>query len=249
MPNKRRRKDSTPPLWWHVDESEWYESTLKHWTTAVSSESDDGVLGGFGSIDAVDVEGSLKFLAEWHGADTTLPRPDTCALDCGAGIGRVSEGVLLKVFERVQLVEVSTCLLARAEKKLSASHAPGRCEFVAASLREYEPATGSIDVAWVQWILGHLTDNDVLRLLQRCRAALRPGGAVIVKENNAAPKMCEQRGIYTLDEPNANVIRSHTHHLTLFKLAGLKVVRFKVQEGFPDELYAVRMYLLVPASA
>ena len=245
---KRPRVDLGAPLWWHVDEAEWYESTLKHWTTAVSSESDDGVLGGFGSIDAVDVEGSLKFLAEWHGDGTVLPRPGTCALDCGAGIGRVSEGVLLKAFEKVRLVEVSANLLARAEEKLGASHAPGRCEFVAASLREYEPAAGSVDVAWVQWILGHLTDNDVLRLLQRCRTALRPGGAVIVKENNAVPSACEQRGIYTLDEPNANVIRSHGHHLTLFKLAGLKVVRFKVQEGFPDELHAVRMYLLVPAS-
>ena len=58
---------------------------------------------------------------------------------------------------------------------------------------------------------------------------------------------CEQRGLYTLDEDNANVIRSHAHHLALFKRAGLKVQRFQLQAGFPSELHAVRMYLIVPA--
>ena len=98
-------------LWWHVDEQAWYESTLLHWKTAVSAESDDGVLGGYGSIDSVDTEGSLEFLstsrqfAGWHSGGS-LPLPGTRALDCGAGVGRVSEGVLLKVCETVQLVEV-----------------------------------------------------------------------------------------------------------------------------------------------
>ena len=39
----------------------------------------------------------------------------------------------------------------------------------------------------------------------------------------------------------------HAHHLALFKRAGLKVQRFQLQAGFPSELHAVRMYLLVPA--
>ena len=104
-------KDASLSLWWHVDEQAWYESTLLHWKTAVSAESDDGVLGGYGSIDSVDTEGSLEFLstnrqfASWHSGGS-LPLPGTRALDCGAGIGRVSEGVLLKVCETVQLVEV-----------------------------------------------------------------------------------------------------------------------------------------------
>ena len=104
-------KDASLSLWWHVDEQAWYESTLLHWKTAVSAESDDGVLGGYGSIDSVDTEGSLEFLstnrqfASWHSGGS-LPLPGTRALDCGAGVGRVSEGVLLKVCETVQLVEV-----------------------------------------------------------------------------------------------------------------------------------------------
>ena len=240
--SKRARLDPDAPQWWHVDEEEWYDNALKHWTTAVTADSDDGVLGGFGSVNDTDTEGSLEFLAEWHGAGEPLLRPGTRALDCGAGIGRVSEGVLLKVYEQVQLVEVSDTLLLKAKERLDGK----RCEFVRASLREFTPAADSLDTAWLQWVLGHLTDTDVLGLLRRCRAALRPGGAIVVKENNAVPSDCEQRGRYTLDEPNANVIRSHAHHLALFKAAGLKVVRFKLQKGLPEELYAVRMYLLKP---
>ena len=114
MRGKRTRalaESESGSLWWHVDEQAWYESTLLHWKTAVSADSDDGVLGGYGSIDSVDTEGSLEFLhtnrlfTGWYTGDS-LPLPGTRALDCGAGIGRVSEGVLLKVCEAVQLVEV-----------------------------------------------------------------------------------------------------------------------------------------------
>ena len=119
--------------------------------------------------------------------------------------------------------------------------------YPAASLRDFEPQADGFDVVWLQWILGHLTDTDVLGLLCRSRAGLRAGGTIVVKENNAVPSACEQRGLYTLDEGNANVVRSHAHHLALFKRAGLKVQRFQLQAGFPSELHAVRMYLLVPA--
>ena len=233
------------PLWWHVPESEWYETTLRHWQTAVTAESDDGVLGGYGYLDSIDVKGSLQFLADsWRGSSSgPLPRPDTIAVDCGAGIGRVSEGVLLQAFAKVQLVEVSEPLLAKARERLGTE----RCEFTAASLRDFAPVEASVDCVWMQWILGHLTDTDVLGLLKRCRTALKPGGAIVVKENNAVPSSCEQNGLYTLDEANANVVRSHAHHCALFKRAGLKLQRFKLQGGFPQELHAVRMYMLVLA--
>ena len=89
--------------------------------------------------------------------------------------------------------------------------------------------------------------GNVIGVKGQRRAGLRAGGTIVVKENNAVPSACEQRGLYTLDEDNANVIRSHAHHLALFKRAGLKVQRFQLQTGFPAELHAVRMYLLVPA--
>ena len=61
----------------------------------------------------------------------------------------------------------------------------------------------------------------------------------------SAPLPCHWAA-HTVDAANANVIRSHAHHCALFKRAGLRLRRFRLQANFPAELYAVRMYLLVP---
>jgi hypothetical protein len=40
------------------------------------------------------------------------------------------------------------------------------------------------DLVWTQWCLGHLTDEQLRRYLERCREALVPGtGVIVVKEN------------------------------------------------------------------
>ena len=124
----------------------------------------------------------------------------------------------------------------------------GRLEFSPASLREFAPPPNSYNLVWAQWVLGHLTDTDVVGLLARCCAALRPGGAVVVKDNIAAKADCNQGTgrRYLLDEENAAVIRSEAHLKNLFKLANLKVVQAETQSGFPADLHPVRMYWLLP---
>lgn len=251
MPVNMKRKRDTAAVegtYWHMDEAVWYESVLEHWKAHVTADHDDGVLGGYGSIDEVDAKGSLAFTAEWVRREDGGPGvvPGTRALDCGAGIGRVTGGVLLNLCEQVHLVEVSEPLLTQAQRNLA--HFGRRVEFTQASLRAFAPPADAYDLVWAQWILGHLTDRDVVALLERCRAALRPGGAVVVKDNNSAPAdSAGTGGRYVLDEENHAVIRSYRHMRSLFAAAGLKVERVQRQEGFPEELYAVRMFLLRPA--
>lgn len=43
------------------------------------------------------------------------------AADCGAGVGRVSENLLLHTFDEVDLIEPSQHLLASAQQRLSSS--------------------------------------------------------------------------------------------------------------------------------
>ena len=88
---------------------------------------------------------------------------------------------------------------------------------------------------------------DVVALLARCRAALRAGGAIVIKDNTAAPSECDAgNGNYLLDPGNAAVIRTIAHLRALSKRAGLRVVDAEQQFGFPKELHDVRMYLLMP---
>lgn len=49
-------------------------------------------------------------------------------------------------------------------------------------LESWEP-TGEYDLIWNQWCLGHLTDDQLLAYLHKCRRILKEGGFVIVKEN------------------------------------------------------------------
>ena len=230
---------------WHMDEAAWYDTVVTHWTKAVSAEDNDGVLGGWGCVDEEDARGSLAFLAQTLGVPAAQwPIAGYRALDCGAGIGRVTGAVLLKSSERVHLVEVSEALLAQAAVKLS-EHA-ARIECSQTSLRDFAPPAGSYNLVWCQWVLGHLTDRDVVALLHRCRSALRPGGALFVKDNAAPSKQCPYDGKYMLDEENAGVIRTHNHLWALARAAGFKLSKTALQTNFPEGLYPVRMYCFVP---
>jgi protein N-terminal methyltransferase len=56
--------------------------------------------------------------------------------------------------------------------------------FLVCGLQDFTPAAGAYDVIWMQWVLGHLPDNDLVDLWVRCKSGLKPGGFLVVKENN-----------------------------------------------------------------
>ena len=62
----------------------------------------NGVLGGYGVVHPVDVDTSCLFLDSFS---TKIGH--NRALDCGAGIGRVTKNVLLSRFDAIDLVEPS----------------------------------------------------------------------------------------------------------------------------------------------
>ena len=70
-------------------DTNWYDVSHAHWAGVSADVS--GMLGGLGGLHDVDVAASLKLIDELRAAET--PLPDGVALDCGAGIGRVSSSV------------------------------------------------------------------------------------------------------------------------------------------------------------
>lgn len=52
-------------------------------------------------------------------------------------------------------------------------------------LEEWQPEDGvRYDLIWTQWCVGYLTDDELVRYLQRCKEALDPTtGVIVVKEN------------------------------------------------------------------
>jgi len=101
------------------------------------------------------------------------------------------------------------------------------------------------DIIWTQWCVGQLTDTQLVEYLKRSQAWIVPGnGLIVVKENLSNDPL--KRDIF--DETDSSVTRTTEKFQSLFKEAGLRVVRTELQRGFPVGLYPVRMYALRPSN-
>eukprot|EP00892_Ulva_mutabilis_P012546 jgi/Ulvmu1/9664/UM055_0001.1 len=235
-------------LWQRVEATgnqAWYKKAVEYWDRQEASY--DGVLGGFGFVSDVDIRDSTVLLRRVF--KKTLAEQesrDLCALDAGAGVGRVTEQLLLHYFGTVDLLEPSAHLLDSAKERLAAvkhsfpaGHAPGA--FLQHGLETFCPQADPprYDCIWLQWCLLYLTDDDLVALLLRCVSALRPGGAIVVKENVCAAG-------FVVDGDDNSLTRSHAYWMGLFSRAELAVTLSMRQKGMPEQLYAVKMYAVRP---
>jgi len=209
----------------------WYKKGVNYWMGVDASV--DGVLGGFGHISATDIKGSKDFLFNLNRINFT----DGNAAECGGGIGRCSKDLLLPLFKSVDLIEPCEKFVDKA-KVLLGDH-PKMGQFLQLGLEGWTPAQGHYALIWCQWVLPHLPDDDLVAFFRRCVAGLAPGGVIGVKENTA-------RDGFIMDKDDTSITRTTGQFKAIFKRAGLKLIAEEVQKGFPDVLFPVRMFALIP---
>ncbi|KAM7530361.1 hypothetical protein LguiB_033771 [Lonicera macranthoides] len=222
--------------------TQWYHKGVSYWEGVEASL--DGVLGGYGHVNEADVKASEDFL------NTLLADrfPDAgknqhlVALDCGAGVGRVTKNLLIRYFNEVDLLEPVLHFLEAARENLApqnlmVSEMHKASNFYCVPLQEFTPDAERYDVIWVQWCIGHLADDDFVSFFKRATVGLKPGGLFVMKENIA-------RNGFVLDEEDKSVTRSDLYFKELFHQCGLHIFKSKDQKGFPAELFAVKMYAL-----
>ncbi|KAM6986457.1 N-terminal Xaa-Pro-Lys N-methyltransferase 1 [Aplochiton taeniatus] len=216
-----------------ANESSFYSKAKVYWKEAPPTV--DGMLGGYGSVSNTDINGSKKFLKKFLG-QAEGKTGTGCALDCGAGIGRISKHLLLPLFKAVDLVDVTQEFLDQAKTYLGED---GRRvgHYYCVGLQDFKPEDGRYDVIWIQWVIGHLTDDHLVEFLRRCRGGLRPNGLIVVKDNVAYEGMVP-------DEVDSSVCRDLNLVKTLVGRAGLTVVLQEQQMDFPKELYQVHTLAL-----
>lgn len=241
--------DNPEELWKSVEgdkDKSWYAPAVEYWDKQPASY--DGVLAGQGHLNGDDIADSRKFvrkvfqeqLQEAEGSGRAL-----VAADCGAGVGRVSEQLLLHHCAEVDLIEPSKHLLDTAQQNLTSSGpkpfpASHRAvHFFNTGLQGWTPEPQRYDLIWVQWALLYLTDDDLLALLERSKAGLKPSGLVVIKEN-----ICDQG--FIVDPEDSSVTRSDAYMLDLLKRAGYTVMGSALQRNFPKGLFKVRMYAARP---
>uniref|UniRef100_A0A8C9DRE1 N-terminal Xaa-Pro-Lys N-methyltransferase 1 n=1 Tax=Prolemur simus TaxID=1328070 RepID=A0A8C9DRE1_PROSS len=97
------------------DEKQFYSKAKTYWKQIPPTV--DGMLGGYGHISSIDINSSRKFLQRFlrEGPNKT---GTSCALDCGAGIGRITKRLLLPLFREVDMVDLTEDFLVKAKTYL-----------------------------------------------------------------------------------------------------------------------------------
>lgn len=221
----------------------WYEKGISYWQSTVPTN--DGVLGGYGRVHDSDVEDSLRFVRPFLPPSDDGGRPRKLrALDVGAGIGRVTGGLLLHICDTVDLLEGASKFVAQA--RLDLKWAGERVErYICEGMERFVPEPGRYDLVWIQWCIGSLTDEDFVTFFARLKQGVAPGGLVVLKDNILDPDATSQEldptGKFLVDEDDCSVIRSRAHMLHLLTdKCGMEVLGTPHEANLDcDELFPV----------
>ncbi|XP_075168134.1 alpha N-terminal protein methyltransferase 1-like [Haematobia irritans] len=236
----RTNEKDLPDINTKQTENEFYVKAQKYWSEVPATVN--GMLGGLGYINAVDVQGSTKFLRDLKIKDMHKKY----ALDCGAGIGRVTKNLLMPLFEKVDMVEQDPAFAERAREYCTTDMGstlgyPKRLgEIHNIGLQEFIPTPKKYDVVWSQWVLGHLTDEDLLQFFKRIKNGLTASGIFIMKENVTSNNKTD------IDDTDSSVTRPLKEYENFLKLAGYRILRITKQTNLPKGLYPVQMIACRP---
>ncbi|XP_004932113.3 N-terminal Xaa-Pro-Lys N-methyltransferase 1 [Bombyx mori] len=217
-----------------MTEKDFYKKAAIYWANVPATI--DGVLGGFGNFSDIDIDGSRAFLNKV--LSSANPPATKLALDCGAGIGRVTKHLLIHYFEKIDLVEPDLKFITEAKinigddvTKLGTLYQTG--------LQNFRPHK-NYDVIWCQWVLGHLNDSDLIKFLSRSKEALSKNGLIIIKENITTSKEVEY------DEDDSSMTRPLELMTKIFDQVNLRIIHSDIQYGFPEDIYPIHCFALSP---
>lgn len=219
-------------------------AALTYWNSCDPSVT--GMLGGFPQVSRIDLQQSTTFLAKLRRTSKLHPpsKPLSRIVDCGAGIGRITLGLLSKVADVTDIVEPVqkfTKQISEGDEFKALREAGKIGQIYNLGLEAWTPEH-TYDIIWIQWCLGQCTDTQVNSLFTRAQKHLSPGGWIVLKENLSN----HQFGEDVYDETDSSVTRTDDKFRALFKEAGLKIVATELQRGFPKDLYPVRIYAAQP---
>lgn len=214
---------------------EWYDKSAGYWREQSADVS--GMLGGFDCMHADDIRESRALITSMFPhctAQNTLR-----ALDCGAGIGRITKHLLCGLCGGgVDLMDTVDIFVERARTYVDNDNL--RETFVC-SMQDFVPSKAQYDIIWVQWCVMYLTDRDLIDFLKRCTGGLKPGGVIVVKDN-----ITRSNTGFVFDSSDNSFVRSAPHFEAVFAHAGLRVREERDQIKLPENVMRVRMWALEP---
>jgi protein N-terminal methyltransferase len=229
--------------------SRWYDKSHTYWEKEENVQATiDGMLGGFAVLSERDIAASHSFLRNVIACrpllNTKITNGDSSrSCECGAGIGRLTKGLLLPFgFQNCDLVETSPRLVHAAPEYIGEHFE--KCTFICKGLQDFNPKPKTYDVIWIQWVIAYLTDWDLVNFLNRMGNALKEGGVIIIKDNT-----CSNLA-FTADKDDCDITRSFQYLRAIILESGLRVLSndgddmIHWQDDFPDDIWPVPMIAL-----
>ena len=200
------------------------------------------MLGGYGFTHDLDIKDSAKLIErlrdQFHvQLGSVLGKKCLLITECGAGIGRIAHSLLTKYYKRTDLLEPAANLMAKAKESLKDN--PNIGEFHQKGMEEFEFAQ-KYDTIWIQWVIGYLTDNDLLAFLHKCKDNLNTNGVVVIKDN-----ACEHYG-FILDKSDCSIARNVNYYNTIFNHAGYDVLLTERFKEFPEDAMPIMKFVIRP---
>ncbi|XP_063901113.1 N-terminal Xaa-Pro-Lys N-methyltransferase 1-B-like isoform X2 [Zophobas morio] len=215
-----------------MDSSVKHHKASEYWKKVPATL--EGVLGGYPELTKVDLRSSKNFLENLLKKFNITDCYDR-ALDCGAGIGRVTQGLLVQLYNKVDLVEMCQKFLDEVPKYVNSAEKIGT--LYCSSLQTFTPQKALYDVIWIQWVVNYLADADLVSFLIRCKLGLKQNGFIIIKENVSSTQL-------VTDSKDGGMTRTAEHFKKVFKAAKLVLLVEETQKNFPKELFLVKMFAL-----
>ena len=175
------------------------------------------------------------------------------AIEAGAGVGRITSDVLFYYVDHVDLLEPVEQFTTEASRRLKDhSKVNEGCTFNInqIGLQHWNPNVDEkYDLIWSQWCLPHLSDEELIEYLKKCKKILKTfnqdeeefgqDGLIIVKEN-----ICNDDDYKLFDDDDSSITRSNKAFLDIFEKSDLNIIHQEIQSGFPRELLKVKTYAL-----
>ncbi|KAL4802476.1 alpha-N-methyltransferase NTM1 [Aspergillus unguis] len=228
-----------------VDDKIDATASIEYWNRVPATA--DAMLAALGSYpwySRIDLRGSKSFLAKVRRLAPACPTEGKLSIgvDCGAGVGRVTEGFLGDVCETVDAVEpVEQFTQVLQESSLKRTAVIG--DIYCVGLENWYPEK-KYDLIWTQFCVGHLKDCQLIDYVKRCRDALTKSGIMVVKENLST----DPNGLDMYDDLDSSVTRTDGKFKQIFRETDMNIVASELQLGFPKafKLLPVKFYALRP---
>lgn len=243
---------------------DWYARQISHWDKRAEEKglTYEAVIGESLSSDT-DIRDSKQFLLK------LIPHENFAnglvALDCAAGLGRVTTELLLHFFMEVDLLEPSQPLMDEARRLLTQPRTRDSQEnehpadhravhFFQLSFHEHRwsDLPHRYDVIWLQWAMDKLSDEHAVSMLVDARnwGLRRSDSLVILKENICAASLCSEAGDfpdgYIIDD-EPTITRSLAYlEEKIIKPGGFEIVDQAIQTDLDPALYPIYMLALRP---